>query len=146
MEIDMKDLLRFVTLAVDAGVQKYMKGVEPAEDRVRQADAKRYIARMGFQPVMLRKWTDAKLLTPVKQGDRQNAPVTYSLAELKAVISSLELKAMCNGQGWGTTVKKPKRPLRGIPGGTTGTPRRHFERSPEAQREKPTEYEYERID
>ncbi len=99
MEIDMKDLLRFVTLAVDAGVQKYMKGVEPAEDRVRQADAKRYIARMGFQPVMLRKWTDAKLLTPVKQGDRQNAPVTYSLAELKAVISSLELKAMCNGQG-----------------------------------------------
>lgn len=96
MNIELKDLLAFVTLAVDAGVQSYIRSVEPSSDRINQADAKKYIAKMGFQPVMLRKWSDAHLLTPVKVGERQNAPVVYSLAEIKTVISSLKLKSMCN--------------------------------------------------
>lgn len=96
MNIELKDLLAFVTQAVDAGVQTYMRSVEPTKDHIRQAEAKRYIAKMGFQPVMLRKWSDAHLLTPVKVGERQNAPVVYSLAEIKTVISSLKLKSMCN--------------------------------------------------
>lgn len=96
MNIELKDLLAFVTQAVDAGVQTYMRSVEPTKDQIRKAEAKRYIAKMGFQPVMLRKWSDAHLLTPVKVGERQNAPVVYSLAEIKTVISSLKLKSMCN--------------------------------------------------
>ena len=96
MEIEMKDLLEFVTQAVDAGVQSYLRSVEPTADRVNQADAKRYIARLGYQPVMLRKWSDARLLTPVKVGERQNAPVYYSLAEIKKLISSLKLKSITN--------------------------------------------------
>ena len=96
MNIELKDLLAFVTQAVDAGVQTYMRSVEPTKDQIRQAEAKRYIAKMGFQPVMLRKWSDAHLLTPVKVGERQNAPVVYSLAEIKTIISSLKLKSMCN--------------------------------------------------
>ena len=96
MNIELKDLLAFVTLAVDAGVQSYIRSVEPSSDRINQADAKKYIARLGFKPVMLRKWSDAHLLTPMKLGERQNAPVIYSLAEIKAVISSVKLKTLCN--------------------------------------------------
>ena len=96
MNIEMKDLLAFVTLAVDAGVQSYMRSVEPAQDRIKQSEAKRYVSRLGFQPVMLRKWTDAHLLTPIKAGDSQNASVFYSLAEIKKLISSLELKNITN--------------------------------------------------
>ena len=96
MNIELKDLLAFVTLAVDAGVQSYIRSVEPSSDRINQADAKKYIARLGFQPVMLRKWVDARLLTPIKSGERQNAAVWYSLADIKKVISSTTLKQMCN--------------------------------------------------
>lgn len=96
MDIEMGDLLAFVTFAVDAGVQEYKRSVEPSEDWINQADAKKYVKRMGFQPVMLRKWSDARLITPVKVGERQNAPVMYSLAEIKKLISSLKLKSMCN--------------------------------------------------
>ncbi len=96
MNVEMKDLLAFVSMAVDAGVQSYIRSVDPCSDRINQADAKRFVKKMGFQPAMLRKWSDARLLTPVKLGDRQNSPVVYSLAELKKVISSARLKTLCN--------------------------------------------------
>lgn len=96
MNIEMKDLLQFVTLAVDAGVQSYMRSVEPLQDRIKLSEAKRYVSKLGFQPVMIRKWTDAQLLTPIKSGDRQNATVFYSLAEIKKLISSLRLKSITN--------------------------------------------------
>lgn len=88
--------MQFVSTAVDAGVQAYIKSVEPSQDRIKQADAKRYIAKLGFQPVMLIKWADAHLLTPVKVGEAQNSAVWYSLAEIKNVITSIQLKKICN--------------------------------------------------
>lgn len=96
MDIALKDLLSFVTVAVDAGVQSYMRSVDPDTDYVKQSEAKRYISRLGFRPVMLQRWVDAHLLTPVKTGDAQNASVLYSLADIKALISSIRLKAMTN--------------------------------------------------
>ena len=59
-------------------------------------EAEKFVMRCGFQPVMLQKWTDARLLTSVKAGERQNAPTFYSLAEIKGVIASVKLKSMCN--------------------------------------------------
>ncbi len=96
MNIEMKDLFAFVAMAVDAGVQSYMRSVEPSSDCINQADAKKFVKKMGFQPVMLSKWSAARLITPVKVGERQNAPVMYSLAEIKKVISSLKLKNITN--------------------------------------------------
>ena len=96
MNISLQDLMQFVSKAVDAGVQAYIKSVEPSQDRIKQADAKRYIAKLGFQPVMLSKWADAHLLTPVKVGEAQNSAVWYSLAEIKNVITSIQLKKICN--------------------------------------------------
>ena len=91
MNIELKDLLSLISEAVDAGVQKYVKSIDPAADYIKQSEAKRYISRMGYRPAMLQRWTDARLLTPVKTGDAQNSSVLYSLSDIKAVISSLRL-------------------------------------------------------
>lgn len=91
MNIELKDLLGLISEAVDAGVQKYVKSIDPAADYIKQSEAKRYISRMGYRPAMLQRWTDARLLTPVKTGDAQNSSVLYSLSDIKAVISSLRL-------------------------------------------------------
>ena len=91
MNIELKDLLSLISEAVDAGVQKYVKSIDPAADYIKQSEAKRYISRLGYKPAMLQRWTDARLLTPVKTGDAQNSSVLYSLSDIKAVISSLRL-------------------------------------------------------
>ena len=96
MEIELKDLLSLVTDAVDAGVQKYVRSCDPSADYVKQGEAKRYLQRLGIRPAMLRRWVDGGLLTPVKTGDAQNAPVIYSLADIKALVSSIRLKTMTN--------------------------------------------------
>lgn len=96
MNIEMDDLLSFVTAAVDAGVQRYMKSVEPDADWVKLSEAKRYVKRLGYKPVMVQRWTDARLLTPIKTGERQNSSVRYSLADIKTLISSLKLKIITN--------------------------------------------------
>lgn len=96
IEVSLQDLQQLISSAVDAGLQSYISSVEPSMDHIRQAEAKRYIKKMGYKPVMLRKWSDARLITPVKIGDRQNSSVIYSLAEIKKCISSLKLKEMCN--------------------------------------------------
>lgn len=92
MDIQLKDLMDLMEQAVSAGVQKYVKSIEPDADYVKQAEAKRYIARLGYKPAMLQRWANARLLTPVKTGDAQNAVVLYSLAELQTLLSSLKLK------------------------------------------------------
>lgn len=89
-------MLRFVELAVDAGVQRYCRSIEPTNDRVNQAEAKKYIARLGYRPVMLRRWVDNRLLTPVKVGDKQNSPVYYSMADIKTLLTTLKLKELTN--------------------------------------------------
>lgn len=96
MTIEVKDLLALMTDAVDAGVQRYVRSVDPLTDNIKQNEAKRYLARLGFRPVMLQRWVDAGLLTPVKTGDAQNAPVTYSLADIKLLVNSLRLKRIIN--------------------------------------------------
>lgn len=96
MEIELKDLLSLVTDAVDAGVQKYMRSCDPQADYVKQGEAKRYLQRLGFKAAMLQRWVDGGLLTPVKTGDAQNASVIYSLADIKALVSSIRLKTITN--------------------------------------------------
>ena len=77
IEVSLQDLQQLISSAVDAGLQSYIRSVEPSRDHIRQAEAKMYIKKMGYKPVMLRKWI-------------------YSLAEIKKCISSLKLKQMCN--------------------------------------------------
>lgn len=96
INISLHDLLGLVSTAVAAGVQDYIKGIDPEQDRIKQTEARRYLKTRGFKPVMLRKWTDAGLLHPVKTGETQNCATIYSLAEIKKAISTVRLKAICN--------------------------------------------------
>ena len=96
MDIELKDLLALMTDAVDAGVQQYVRSCDPQADYIKQGEAKRYISRLGFRPAMLQRWVDSGLLTPVKTGDAQNASVIYSLADIKALVSSIRLKTITN--------------------------------------------------
>ena len=96
MEIELKDLLGLVIDAVDAGVQKYVRSCDPDADYIKQGEAKRYLQRLGFKAAMLQRWVDGGLLTPVKTGDAQNASVIYSLADIKALVSSVRLKTITN--------------------------------------------------
>ena len=96
MEIELKDLLGFVSDAVDAGVQQYVRSCDPDADFIKQGEAKRYLQRIGFRPAMLQRWVDGGLLTPVKTGDAQNASVLYSLADIKTLVSSIRLKGITN--------------------------------------------------
>ena len=96
MEIELKDLLSLMTDAVDAGVQQYLRSCDPQADYIKQGEAKRYLQRLGFKAAMLQRWTDSGLLTPVKTGDAQNASVIYSLADIKALVSSIRLKTITN--------------------------------------------------
>lgn len=98
MEISLHDLLDFTSKAVEAGVQAYIRHTEPTKDRIKQAEAKRYIAKLGYQPVMISKWVQAGLLTKEKVSEKQSATAWYSLAELKTLISTLRLKELCNNQ------------------------------------------------
>ena len=96
MNIELGELLSLMTEAVDAGVQTYIKSIEPTSDYIKQSEAKRYIAKLGYKPVMLQRWVDARLLTPVKTGERQNASVLYSMSDIKTLISTLRLKNITN--------------------------------------------------
>lgn len=96
MNIELGELLSLMTEAVDAGVQTYIKSIEPTSDYIKQSEAKRYIAKLGYKPVMLQRWVDACLLTPVKTGERQNATVLYSMSDIKTLISTLRLKNITN--------------------------------------------------
>lgn len=96
MDIELKDLLSLVSDAVDAGVQKYVRSCDPGADYIKQGEAKRYLQKLGFKAAMLQRWVDGGLLTPVKTGDAQNASVLYSLADIKALVSSIRLKGMTN--------------------------------------------------
>lgn len=97
IEVSLKDLQRLMTAVVDAGVSAYRKSQENQSDIVKRAEAMRYLEMRGYKPVMIRKWTDAGLLHPQKDGDK-NCAVKYSLTEIKSLLASIELKRICNGR------------------------------------------------
>lgn len=98
MNITLSELLALVKDSVDAGVQANVRLTEPDRDRINQADAKRYISRLGFRPSMIAKWTDAGLITKRKKGKAQNSSAWYSLNEIKQLLVSVRIKRITNEQ------------------------------------------------
>ena len=94
MEITLNQLRNIISASADIGVQRYIKTRDPENDRVKQEDAKRYLEKMGYQPIMLKRWRKDNLLVPVKMGDSCNSAVWYSLTEIKELIFSLQTHAL----------------------------------------------------
>lgn len=96
IEITLERLKELCETAVAAGIQKYEQGLHPDYDIVCKNEAERFLRRNGVRPTMLQAWTDAGLLTPVKDGEKRNSRVNYSLADIKNAMFVAELKRACN--------------------------------------------------
>lgn len=96
IQITLERLKDLCALAVDAGIQKYEQGRHPDSDTLSKSEAERFLIMRGIRSAMLQRWTDAGLLNPVKNGERQNSKVLYSLADIKNVMFAVELKSTCN--------------------------------------------------
>ena len=83
MEITLNQLRNIISASADIGVQRYIKTRDPEDDRIKQEDAKRYLEKMGYQPIMLKRWRKDNLLVPVKMGDSRNSAVWYSIFSLQ---------------------------------------------------------------
>ena len=94
MRISLNELRNIISTSADLGVQRYIKTMEPENDRIKQEEAKRYLEKMGCQPIMLKKWRQDNLITPVKLGDSRNSAVWYSLTDIKELIFSLQTYAL----------------------------------------------------
>ena len=94
MEITLNQLRNIISASADIGVQRYIKTRDPEDDRIKQEDAKRYLERMGYQPIMLKKWRKDNLLVPVKIGDARNSAVWYSLTDIKELIFTLQTHSL----------------------------------------------------
>ena len=90
--MDLLQIMDVIKSAVDAGIQEYKRSVEPDIDYVTQSEAQRYLRRLGYRPSILFKWKSENLLTPVKTGDSKNSSVLYSLAEIKKLVCSIQIK------------------------------------------------------
>ena len=90
--MDLVQIMDIIKSAVDAGIQEYKRSVEPDVDYVTQSEAQRYIRRMGYRPSIIFKWKSENLLTPVKTGDSKNSSVLYSMAEIKKLVCSIQIK------------------------------------------------------
>ena len=92
INVDLLQIMDIIKSAVDAGIQEYKRSVEPDIDYVTQSEAQRYLRRLGYRPSILFKWKSENLLTPVKTGDSKNSSVLYSLAEIKKLVCSIQIK------------------------------------------------------
>jgi len=90
--MNIQQLNKIVAHAVDIGMHLHQRLIEPDSDRITQSEAKRYIKRLGYQPVMINKWAKAGLLNGHKTSNQQSAIVYYSLTELKTLLTTLQLK------------------------------------------------------
>lgn len=90
--MDLLQIMDIIKSAVDAGIQEYKRSVEPDIDYVTQSEAQRYLRRLGYRPSILFKWKSENLLTPVKTGDSKNSSVLYSMAEIKKLVCSIQIK------------------------------------------------------
>ena len=92
INVDLLQIMDVIKSAVDAGIQEYKRSVEPDIDYVTQSEAQRYLRRLGYRPSILFKWKSENLLTPVKTGDSKNSSVLYSMAEIKKLVCSIQIK------------------------------------------------------
>jgi hypothetical protein len=82
---------RIIEQAMFLGQVQYMTMIEPARDRIKQGEARRYLKRRGLDPKVLDQWTDMRLVHRRKDGDSKNCAVYYSLREIQRQITVTEM-------------------------------------------------------
>ena len=80
---------KMIEHAVFLGQIEYMTMITPEEDRIRKAEAVRYLKRRGYSPKVLDDWVQMKFIHRRKYGEK-NSPVYYSLKEIQRQILATE--------------------------------------------------------
>ena len=86
--MNLHDLQEVLTRVSMNAIARYEAVRKPKSDRMKQGEAKRYIAERGFKPSMLKVWVEKGLIVAEKPCDTQNGAVWYSRAEIENVITS----------------------------------------------------------
>lgn len=96
----LSELSEIISSSVDAGIQAYMRQTNPKGDRIKKAEAKRFVALCGFPATAIKKWQESGLIHGTKSTDStaRNASEWFSLAEIKKTIAAIRLKQVCNNQ------------------------------------------------
>lgn len=92
MNISLSQLNSIISKSVDAGVEAYRFGVNPDGDRVKRAEARRWMARLGYKTSILDRWVADGLISELRGAHS----VTYSRKEIKKLIAAIEVKSIIN--------------------------------------------------
>lgn len=84
-------LMQLLADAVDIGILRHARVKDPRQDRIKRADAQRYLKSVGIRPATLDRWTQQGLLDTQKNDGGANAAVWYSLSQIKQVIATARL-------------------------------------------------------
>lgn len=80
-----------VSTAITLGMINYRTMIEPASDKIKQREAKRYLVKLGYKPSVLENMTSAGLIHRRKDGDG-NSPIYYSAKELQKALLTLAIQ------------------------------------------------------
>lgn len=89
-----RDMEKVLEHAMAYAVQDTLRSSTLEEDLIRQAQARRYLRRLGKKASLLERWTKEGLLHPVKRGEARNSPKLFSLSEIKKVMTMLQLSRL----------------------------------------------------
>lgn len=80
-----------ISTAITLGMINYRTMIEPASDKIKQREAKRYLVKLGYKPSVLENMTSAGLIHRKKDGDG-NSPIYYSAKELQKALLTLAIQ------------------------------------------------------
>ena len=86
-ESKIKDI---VNASVVLGMITYRNMIKPADDKVKQREAKRYLTQLGYKGALLDKWVANGLLKRHKEGDG-NTAVYYSITEIQKLLLTMKI-------------------------------------------------------
>lgn len=92
LNLSLVQLEDIISHAVDYGIEKYKKSLDPLCDRLSRAEARKYILRLGYSVATMKHWEEKGLLTGEKSGDSNNSPVYYSVADIKKLVCAIKMK------------------------------------------------------
>ena len=80
-----------ISTAITLGMINYRTMIEPASDRMKQREAKRYLAKPGCKSTTLERLTEMGLVHRKKDGEG-NSPVYYSAKEIQSAVLAVRVK------------------------------------------------------
>lgn len=91
VEIELSALENVVRQSAFLGHLQYRHMVAPETDKVRKAEARRYLVSLGYKPKVLQEWVELGYIHEHK-GVERNSPVHYSLVEIQRHLVAMEMK------------------------------------------------------